>query len=159
MLQKARFSALPSSSMVEKLPLIWNQKHVKEKLSSHDSLKAKSTFACRVFAYRICGSEILSGFKSSVPSRWRVFTSFIYDQPRLKNFESRDYEKNRRTALDVFFLKTLKTHDMFPGIPGLQVSTFKEHKTINSSLLGKLEKTLWLYPRLGVSINGGTSKS
>ena len=152
MLQKARFSALPSPSMVEKLSLIWNQKHVKEKLSSHDSLKAKSTIACRVFAYRICGSQILSGFKSSVPSRWRVFTSFIYDQPRLKNFESRDYEKNRRTALDVFFLKTLKTHDMFPGNPGLQISTFKEHKTINSSLLGKLEKTLRLYPRLSVSI-------
>ena len=110
----------------------------------YDSLSLHTNFVVRKFRQGLSPQSPLDHVFSQV---------LFYDQARLRIFDSRSYEQNRKTALDVFFLKTPKTLDKFPGNPRLHRSTLTRHRSIFSrALLRKLEKTLWLNHLLSFSI-------
>ena len=145
--------------MVSKIELLWKQKNVGEKLSKYDSLKEKhdnlclhTDFVVRKFRVGLSPQSPLDHVFSQVP---------FYDQARLRIFDSRTYEFNRQSALDVFFKKTPKTLGLFPGSPRMQHTTLNRHRAVISKLLlQKLEENILCVPSSKfLNIDGGTSKS
>ena len=151
-----RLKQLPSPTSVSKLQLIWKQKNVKEKLLNYDALSEKyqnlrlhSEFVVRKFR---------EGSNPQSPIDHIFAQVLFYDQARLRIYDSRDYESNRKFALDVFFSKI---PDSLPGNPRLQHTTLNRHRTIISRLLfRKLEQNILHEnsPKF-LNIDGGTSKS
>ena len=95
-----RINKLPSPNMVTKISLLWKQKNVKEKLSKYDSLKERYDNLCLHTDFVVRNFRV--GLSPQSPIDHIFSQVLFYDQARLKIFDSRDYEFNRQSALDIF---------------------------------------------------------
>ena len=128
---------------------------MKEKLANYDDLLEKynnlhlhSSFFVRKFREEASPQSPLDHIFSQV-----VF----YDQAKLRVFDSRDYETNRRSALDLFFSSTPK---QMVGFPRFQHTTLNRHRKIISRVLMKklVENILCEASPKSLNIDGRTSK-
>ena len=128
-----RLNELPSPNMVAKLSLLWKQKNVKEKLLKYESLKEKHDILCLHTDFVVRKFRV--GLTPQSPLDHIFSQVLFWDQARLEIFDSRKYEFNRQSALDIFFKKTPKMLGMFPGNPHLQHTTPNRHRVVISRLL------------------------